>query len=630
MSQLNLMTTRRFWPMFWTMFLGAFNDNVFKSSLMLLITYRDAQLFGLLPEQMVALCGGVFILPFFLFSTTSGQLADRYPKHTLTRFVKLLEIGIMALAGVGFLLENLPLLLATLFLMGAQSTLFSPIKYSILPQLLREDELVGGNALVSMGTFLSILLGTILGGILIAQEPGGPLYVSGVVLCLAFAGYATARSMGALPAQAPHLQVVYNPITPMLQIFRLVREVRSVYLSILAVAWFWFYGAAILAILPKYGKTLVFGNEYVSTFFLALFSVGIGVGSMLCERMSGKKLELGLVPLGAFGITVFGFDLFLVGHPYTSTTHPAELQGIWDFLTGPSGWRISFDLFCLAAFGGFYIVPLATLIQQRTADATRSRVISGGNILNALGMVLSAVLLIVLYGRDWTIPQIFLLLTGLNLLVAFYVFSVVPEFFYRFICWVLTSILYRMKPVAEGRIPEVGPAVLVCNHVSFVDWIVVAGAIRRPVRFVMHHSFLKLPFMGFLCRSGKVIPIASQKESPEILARAYDLISEELEAGNLVCIFPEGGITRDGMIGPFKPGIERIVQRNPVPVIPMALRGLWGSLFSRRHPLGRALRHPFRWLRSPLDLAVGEPQAPGEVTAETLREQVTALRGDLL
>lgn len=629
MSQLKLMNNRRFWPMFWTMFLGAFNDNVFKSALMLLITYRDAHLFGLLPEQMVALCGGVFILPFFLFSTTSGQLADKYPKHTLTRLVKLLEIGIMGLAAVGFLLENLPLLLGTLFLMGAQSTLFSPIKYSILPQLLHEDELVGGNALVSMGTFLSILLGTILGGVLIAQDPGGPMAVSGLVLFVALAGYAAARCMVHLKTQAADLQLIYNPVTPMRQIFRLVREVRSVYLSILAVAWFWFYGAAILAILPKYGKTLVFGDEYVSTFFLALFSIGIGVGSMLCERMSGRKLELGLVPLGAFGITVFGFDLFLVGHPYDSIAQPAELQSILQFLTGPGGWRISLDLFALAAFGGFYIVPLSTLIQQRTEDATRSRVIAGGNILNALGMVLSAVLLILLYGRQWSIPQIFLLLTGLNLLVSLYVFSVVPEFFYRFCCWVLTSMLYRMKPVPAGRIPEEGAALLVCNHVSFVDWIVVAGAIRRPVRFVMHHSFLKLPFMGFLCRSGKVIPIASQKESPEILAQAYELIAAELAAGQLVCIFPEGAITRDGQVAPFKPGIERIIARDPVPVIPMALRGLWGSLFSRKHGWGAALRHPLRWWRSRLEIAVGDSVAAGEVTADGMHARVVALRGEV-
>ena len=623
MSQLRLLHRRGFGALFWTQFLGAFNDNLFKNALVILVTYRALGVWGLAPQEVVAASGGIFILPFFLFSATAGQLADRFPKPRLVHWVKGAEIAFMIVAAVGFLTARLGLLLVTLFLMGLHSSVFGPVKYSILPQLLEEDELVGGNALVETGTFLAILLGTIAGGVLIAQGEIGLRWLSVALIGVAVLGLAASLRIPPLRAENPSLAVAWNPVRPTLETYAITRRNRTIFLSILGISWFWFFGAALLALLPAYTKDVLHGNEHVVTLFLALFCIGIALGSLLCERLSDRKLELGLVPFGSIGMSVFAFDLFLVGAP--AATAPGPASGIAGFATAPSGLRIMLDLALLATSSGFFIVPLYTLIQQRAEPAVRSRIIAGNNILGAFFMVLSSLLLIALHAGGFTIPQMFLVLAILNGAVAFSIYQIIPEFLLRFVAWILTHVLYRLRTVGREQIPMAGPAILVCNHVSLVDLLIIAGACKRPVRFVMHHGFLALPLVGWLFRDAKVIPIAPARESVATLDAAYDRIARELAAGEIVCVFPEGRLTTDGRMNPFRPGIERIVERTPVPVIPMALKGLWGSFFSRRH--GRAMRKPFRRVWSRITLVIGAPVAPAQVTATGLAAHVARLGG---
>jgi 1-acyl-sn-glycerol-3-phosphate acyltransferase len=620
MSQLGLFRGRRFWALFATQFLGALNDNVFKNALVILITYKAMSLGGLSPENLVVLSGAVFILPFFLFSATAGQLADKYPKPRVVRWIKACEVGIMLIGGYGFLSDSLWILMSALLMMGIHSTFFGPVKYSILPQLLTDDELVGGNALVETGTFLAILLGTIIGGLLAGMGDSGLAWVSTLVVLIAAAGLATSLFIPSLPATTPKLAVQWNPIRPTLETYTVTRQNRAVFLSILGASWFWFFGAAVLSLLPLYTRNVLHGNEHVVTLFLALFCVGTGLGSLLCERLSDRKLELGLVPFGSIGMTLFAFDLFLVGAPDQA---PPHLLGIGAFLSQPGAIRICLDLLLLTTFSGFFIVPLYTLMQQRSDPAYRSRVIAGNNIVGAFFMVLSSVMLVALRAADVTIPQIFLVLAILNAMVAGYIYKLLPEFLFRFLCWILANVLYRLRTIGRDHIPMEGPALLVCNHVTFVDWMIIASACKRPARFVMYHGFFKIPLLGWFFRDAKVIPIAPAREDVETLDAAYDQIAHELEDGEIVCIFPEGQVTKDGNMNPFRPGVEKILRRTPVSVVPMALCGMWGSFFSRKY--GRAMSRPFRRFWSRITLVIGEPLPPEQATAGELMRRVATL-----
>ena len=616
MSQLHLLGERRFWPLFWTQFLGAFNDNLFKNALVILIAYRSMSLLGVGSETIVVACAGIFIFPFFLFSATAGQLADRLPKWRLIRWVKIWEIGVMVVAGVGFATDNLGVLLSVLFLMGMQSTFFGPAKYAILPELLDDDTLVGGNALVAMATFLAILLGTITGGLVVA---GGDRWVSRLglmVVVVAILGWVTSLFVKKLPAANPDLPFKLNPVTPTLDILRLTRRVHTVFLSVLAISWFWFLGASFLSLLPNFSKDVLGGGETVVTLCLATFCVGIGTGSMLCERLSRRHLELGLVPLGSIGISVFAIDLAFSGWRFVAPAG-GSLLSVSEFLGEPGSLHVIFDLFMIAIFSGFYTVPLMTFIQQRSASSERSRVIAGNNILNALLMVISSLMLVAMLGAEVSIPGIFLTVALLNIGVAIFIYTVIPEFLLRFFAWCLANILYRVRVENPDNLPAHGAAVLAVNHVSFIDALLISSASPRPVRFIMDAEYARLPLIRFIFRDAKVIPIAPARENPELLDRAYESIAEELAEGELVCIFPEGGISSDGKLAPFRQGIERIVQRTPVPVVPVALVGLWGSFFSRKD--GRAMSRPFRRFWSRVEIRVGEAIAPEVVTASADR-----------
>jgi hypothetical protein len=621
-NEFTLLKQRRFLPFFVTQFLGAFNDNVFKNALIILIAFQVAGADPSRSNLLINLSAALFVLPFFLFSATAGQLSDKYEKSRYIRWVKLLEIAIMCAAAVGFYLGNVYWLIALLFLMGFQSTLFGPAKYSILPQHLKPEELVGGNAWIETATNLAILLGTILGGILIAL-PQGPYWVAGVVVGLAVLGYLSSWAIPPAPPAAPDLRINWNPLSETWNILRFTYQNFTVFQSVLGISWFWFLGSVYVAQLPNFTKLTLGGGEHVITLLLALFAIGIGAGSLLCERMSGHRVELGLVPFGSIGLTVFGVDLFFA----TPAAAPSgELLGVVAFLSQPGSWRIVLDVVLIGMFGGFFIVPLYALVQQRSEPSHLSRVIAGNNILNAVFMVAAAIIAVVMLDRGLNIPQLLLLMAIFNAAVAVYIFGLVPEFLMRFIVWILVNIGYRLKTRGLENIPEEGPAVVACNHVSYMDALVVIGCCRRPIRFVMDHQIFKIPLLNFVFRTAGAIPIAPARENPKILERAYDRVARYLEEGEVVGIFPEGRLTADGEIGPFKAGIEQIIQRTPAPVVPMALRGLWGSFFSRR--FGKAMHNFPRRLWSRIELVVGEPVPPEQATSVLLRERVVALRGD--
>lgn len=621
MGQLDLLRRRRFWPLFWTQFFGAFNDNVFKNALVIVIAYRSMTVLGLHSELLVVACAGVFIAPFFLFSATAGQLADAVAKPRLIRWVKVAEIFVMCLATVGFVTDSLAVLLIVLFLMGLQSSFFGPAKYAILPELLERRELVGGNALVETGTFLAILLGTIVGG-LFAATGGWPLALGAVVVGLAGAGLLVSLWIPELPAAVPWLRIDPEPFRPTLRILAVTRRKRDVFLAVLGISWFWMLGASFLSVLPNFGKDVLRGSEEVVTLFLTMFCIGIAAGSLGCERLSRRRLELGLVPLGSIGISVFALDLAYSA----SVFEPAvQMVGPSAFLTLAGAKRIAVDLFLIAVFSGFYTVPLYTLVQQGSDDAERSRVIAGNNILNAALMVLSSIMLVVLLKSGVGIPGIFFVLAVLNIGVAAYIYLLLPEFLLRFAAWVLAHISYRIQIQGEDHLPAEGPAVLVANHVSFVDWLIVAATSPRPVRFVMHRDYAELPLLRWLFRGAKVIPIASARRDPALLEQAFCRIADELEAGQIVCIFPEGRLTPDGLVQPFRTGIERIVRETPAPVVPMAVVGLWGSLFSRARRSGSTPLLRRIWKR--VHVRIGQPIPPEQITADALRDTVCSLGG---
>jgi 1-acyl-sn-glycerol-3-phosphate acyltransferase len=621
----NLLRDSRFSPLFWTQFFGAFNDNIFKNALVIFITMKAYSLGSVSSEQMVAVCGGVFILPFFLFSATAGQVADKFSKSRLVTWVKVWEILVMVIGAYGFVANNVILLLITLFFMGMHSAFFGPVKYSILPHLLRKEELVAGNAYVEMGTFLAILLGTILGGALIAQSSLGSWLVSAVVLAVAILGWYSSLGIEPLSAVAPVLRIQINPLPPTWDMIKRIHRVRSVFLSILGISWFWFFGAGMLSILPTYCRHYLHGSEALITLFLALFSVGIGVGSLVCGKLSAGKLELGLVPLGSIGISLFCFDLFMVGCPASLTTVAGTYLTIMDLLLTAGGLRIVTDLLCLAIFGGFFIVPLYTLIQQRSEEGERSRIIAGNNILNALFMVMAAVLLVVLFRLQFTIPQIFLLFGLLNLAVAAYIYIRLPEFVFRFLCWVVANIMYRVKVFGRDHLSIDGPALLVCNHASIVGWLIIASVSPRPVRFVMHYGYMETPLTRWIFGDAKVITIAGSRENPETMESAFQPIASGLREGQLVCLFPEGVITTKGTVGKVHPGVERILFETPVPVIPLTIEGLGGIFFNKKD--GRA-REKTRRIWQRISMIIGPAVPPEQASASRLQQLVAELQNE--
>lgn len=621
-SQFRLLGQRRFAPFFVTQFLGALNDNVFRNGLLILVTFQGITLAGMNDSQLANVAGALFILPYFLFSATAGQLADKYEKSMLMRRIKLFEIVLMSLASVAFLTGQFELLLGVLFLMGLQSTLFGPAKYGYLPQHLSDSELIGGNALVVAGTYVAIILGLIVGGLSVAVDPESRSILVSCLLGFALVGYLAARRIPRTPAADPTLAVHWNPWPETRRILGFAREQRSVFLSVLGISWFWFFGSAMTLQVPAYTLDILNGSAAVATALLVTFAVGVGIGALLCERLSRYRIELGLVPLGSIGLTVFAVDLYFA-QPVSAAS---SVGSVSEFLARAGTWRILADLALLGACGGLYSVPLYAMIQQRAQRRHLSRIIAANNIVNSLFMVTASITSLTILGLGFSIPELFLALAALNLLVGLYIYSALPEFLLRCFVWLLTSLLYRLRVSGAGNVPEAGAAIVVANHVSYLDPIILAASIHRPVRFVMGYRSFEIALLKWFYRQTNAIPFATAKEDETIMKTAFERIDAELAAGHIVCMFPEGGITRDGEIQRFWPDIEKILKRRPVTVIPMSLDRLGGHRFSHSTE-GKARR----WSGRPfakVSVRIGQPVPANDATAAGLEAIARALRGD--
>ena len=622
-NQLALLKERRFGPFFWTQFLGAANDSVFKFAFILLVTYRGPAYTTLPTATAINLIQAVFILPFLLLSATSGQLSDRIDKARLMRAVKWLELAIMLLGAWGFAEKSFVTLLVCTLLMGMHSTLFGPAKYAYLPQHLGSSEIVAGNGLVEMGTFVAILLGTLLGGALIDTGEQGHLYSAATCVALACAGVLASQRIPPTPPPDPGLRIDWNPLRVTWRNVKIARESRGVFLSLLGISWLWFYGVLLLTHFAPLAKVTLGGDPAVANVLAGAFTAGIAAGSLACARLSRRMVEIGLVPFGSIGMTVFGVDLYFAcsGLPY------AQMQTLGQFFGHARHWRVLTDLFLLSACAGLYSVPLYALIQTRCAPTHRARIIAANNIINALFMIVASLYAIVMLDvAGLTVPQLLLSTALLNAAVAVYIYGLMPEFLLRFLSWLLVHSIYQIRTNGTSHIPEQGAALIVCNHVSYVDALLLMAVSPRPIRFVMDVSIFRLPVMSWLFRQVRAIPIASRRVDEAVMERAFEQVSQALREGQLVCIFPEGKITDDGELNPFRPGLTRVLQRDPVPVVPVALQGLWGSAFSRAPGMPRPIR-ALRRIFSRLSIEVGAALDPAIATPTLLQQQVAALRG---
>ncbi|TVQ95040.1 MAG: MFS transporter [Deltaproteobacteria bacterium] len=635
-SPFALLSQRRFWPLFWTQFSVAFNDNVFKTGLVLMVTYGDRlfgepiTLFDMGAQELNPVSNLLLILPFVLFSAIAGQVSDKYSKTKVIRWVKAAEIGVMALAAIGFVIAGLGqpttgamLLFALIFFMGLQSAFFGPSKYSILPQLLpRQADLVAGNAWVEMGTYFSILGGIALATLLM-ELPHGPMWFAGAVIVTAILGWAVTRFLPDVPAENPELRVAKEPFTSSWQAARILFRDGDVARSVFGISWFWALGGAILVLFATYAYRVLYAEPIAYAILMGLFAVGIGAGSLVTERLSFGKMEIGLVPIGSFGLTLGLAGLALIGHPFAPPAS-GELYTLLELLSMPAWWLICGTVLVLSASGGFFMVPLYTLVQSRADPQERSRVIGANNIVNSFFILLVQGGLFGLAMLSVSEPITFGILAAINAVIAIYIYTQVPEFTLRFVAWVLSNLIHRLKVEGPENLPSEGAALLVCNHVSFVDFLIIMGACKRPLRFVMDREMSEIPVLSLLFHQAKIIPITSYKKNPQLVEQAMDRVSEALREGWMVMIFPEGGLTWDGEMMEFRSGVERILERDPVPVVPMALNGLWGSFFSRAG--GPAMRKPFRrGIYNRIWLTVRPPIPPEGLTASALRDIVRGI-----
>lgn len=622
-GQFHLLSERRFGALFVTQFGGALNDNVFRSTLSFLLVYGSL-VSSEHTNLMINLAMGLFILPFFLFSALAGQLADKYEKSQLIRRIKVAEIVVALLGAWAVINENVTMMLVVLFLLGTQSTFFGPLKYSILPQLLKPSELIGGNGQIEMGTFVAILLGTVIGGI-VADLDDVSYLLSALVLAIAIAGYASARLIPVVPATAPDLVVDLNPLRSTWRLINMARNNRTVLLSILGISWFWFMGSAILAQIPNTARIHLAGDTSVGTLVLCTFTVAIAVGSLACERLAAGRIEIGLVPMGAALLSIAGIDFYFSVSALPALETGIGLRNWLEFLALDGSFRVLIDVMLIGLSGGLFIVPLYALIQSRTPESERARIIAVNNVLNSVLMVISSMSAILFLSvLDFTIPEFLLIVALMNVAVSVFIFHQVPEFAMRFLIWIISHGMYRVRHESLDSIPAIGGAVLVSNHVSYVDALLLAGAVPRPIRFIMFKPIFDIPVLNFVFRTGGAVPIISPKEDAVAYETAMAEIAHGLEQGDLMCIFPEGKLSHDGEIDEFKAGVERIVTATPVPVVPMALKGLWGSFFSRD---GGLFSKPKRfWSR--IDVVAGEAVPAANVNAVDLRARVAELRGD--
>lgn len=569
---IDILKSKRFLPLFVTQFLGAFNDNLFKNALVMLILFRIAANSDTNGEILVTIAGGVFILPFFLFSATAGQLADKFDKARMIRVVKGTEVLVMLVAAVGFAWGRPDFLIAVLFLMGAQSTFFGPLKYGILPQHLETKELVGGNALIEAGTFLAILLGTIVGGLLILAE-GGTLIVSAAVIGVALLGWATSLMIPPAPAASPGLKVNWNFVTETRAMLGHAALRRDIFLAIIGISWFWLVGATFILLFPPYAKDVLGGNEQVVTLFLTVFSIGIGVGSIGCDRLLKGEVSARTIPFGALGMAIFSIDLYFA----SGRVGPAgEMIGAWAFLAEPAHWRVLADLLLVSICGGLYIVPLYAMVQARAEPEYRARTIAANNVMNALFMVFGAAAAALLFTVGVTVTGIFLIIAAANVIAAYYVCKLLPHELMKGISASVLRLFYRVEVHGRENLKAAGDkAVVVVNHASFLDGPLLATFLPgRPMFAIDTHMATRWwvrPFMAL------IEAFAMDPTSP-LATRA---LIREVEKGKHCVIFPEGRITVTGALMKVYEGPGMVADKAGAQILPIRIDGAQFTHFSR-------------------------------------------------
>ena len=610
--------SRRFAPLFVAQSLGAFNDGLVAAALVALLTVPAASPMAFRPESAAAIALVVFLLPFLLCSATAGELADKDDRASLARRIKLVELLVMGVATLGFLLSSATILTAALFLLGLRAALLAPASLALLPQQLRERQLVGANALLHVGLLAALLTGALFGvqlGALLIDQPERPTWCTWLGLVVAAAGFLASRIIPAAPAPDPELAVGANPGALTLRQLALARQDRALFMAIVGVAWFGFCVAAWLAGVTPDVVDAISGKASSAIVALLVVSFGFAIGSLLCQALSGQRLEVGLIPLSALGLALVLLDLASADR---STAQ--RLDG---------SWRALVDLGAIGVLCGIHLVALNVLIESQSPPQQRARVVAAALALAALatlaGWIVGAASLANELALTWSLALAALGFAA----IAAYAYWAAPHLCLRFAAALLIHFFYRLDKTGFEHIPETGPAVLVCNHVSFVDSVVIMAAVRRPIRFVMDYHIHRTPGVGFIFRHSQTIPIATAKENLALKETAFAAVAHALKNGELIGLFPEGRITHSGEINHFRYGVGRIVSETPVPVIPMALRGLWGSFFSRRY--GPAMSKP-SLLRpcAKIELVVGEPVPPQRASPEYLQEIVTELRGGLV
>jgi len=589
-------TTLRFpglQPFLWTQFLGAFNDNFLKIVVSLLAMDAIGPLTG--PSYVV----GALVLPFLLFSGYAGALADRLSKRSVLVTVKVFEIAVMFVAATGLITDRMDVLLAAIFLMGAHSTFFSPAKYGIVPELLPDAEMSRANGLLEMSTFAAIVLGTAFGGELFERWRGQPIVIVGAMMAIAVAGLVTSLGVPRVAPAKPHASISLNPLADVWRGTARLWPDRTLWMTMIGVSYFWFVGTLITTTLLPFGETALGVSHAEATRLYTPMAVGIAIGSLLAGRLSGSKVELGLVPIGSFGLGAV--SLFLAGAP--------------TYLTS------AILLFVVGIFGGLFAVPLNALLQQRPAHDEKGLVLATNNFYNTIGMILAAVAPPFLAARLGLSVREILFAAGLLTLAAtIYVLALVPDFFVRFTLWMLTHTIYRIKIVGSPHIPQRGPALIICNHVSMIDGALVGACVQRFVRFMIYGPIYRHPLLNPLFRRMHAIPVTAGNK--EEVAKALDRARQELTAGHVVCIFVEGAVSRTGNLLPFRRGFQRILEGIDVPVVPVYLDRIWGSIFSFKD-------EKFIWkmpkrLPYPVTVAFGAA-LPATVTAQEARLAIMEL-----
>lgn len=603
MSKIRL--PERFFAYIITQSLGAFNDNFYK---MLLQLYVLQILAAKNAESIISQATFLFTVPFVIFGPWSGYFADKYAKSAVMRVVKFAEIGVMLFGLLAFYLGNLEMMLFILFLMATQSTFFSPAKYGYIPEAAEPEAVTAANGWLEMSTFLFIILGTAVTGFLLDAHNNSTVTVA--LYCIGFAviGSLTALFIKAVPAAGTAEKFPWNPFAGIWKDLRFLKRQKPLFLAALANSYFWLIGLIFQTNILIYGKRMLgdaeSGNVLLSL-LPAFIGIGIGIGSLLASRLSGHKVELGLVPLGGLGMAFAGIALF-----FTTSSYPLSAA----------------ILFIAGAFGGLYIVPLYAYLQFFANEHEKGRVMATSGILNGLFLVLGwgiYHLLAVILGLS---PELIYLVMGLvTILAVVYICTVIPEYFVRFCFWLLTHTFYRIRIIGEEHIPLHGPALLTPNHVTYIDSFILGSTVQRFIRFLMLKSFYELPVIKFLFRLMDCIPIdppAGRASVADSLAQARQKLLEN----HVVCIFPEGKLTTDGKIDTFRPGFETVMKGLDLPVIPVYIGNLWGSMYSYKDgpPM---LKFPRSILRR-VTVYYGDP-LPGNVTAAEVEAKVREMEAEL-